>query len=418
MPGRSVYVMTSSAAGHRNSDSPDSGRTKDWCDSGAVAITGPASGPVKIPNGSAATWAQQAASVLNTVPGTAGTLDGAALLAERAAFTGWTRRGKTSLGGYARLLPTADGWAAISSARPDDPALLGALVGSSNDGDPWPSLERWLSSRTRAEIDERLDLLGIAGGYIAAEPTASTPFPTSVRSVEGAVVIDFSALWAGPLCAQLLGSAGAHVIKFETPQRPDGARFGHRGFYDLLHGGHESVVLDPSVATERESLRRLVDSADIVIEASRPAALARFGLDAERYASRGTTWLSITAYGRSSNRIGFGDDVAAACGLVAEDSDGTPLFAGDAIADPLTGLRAAVCAVDAVNEGRGKVWDISMAETVSSTLGDGHDARMPQWCECESVRTPRHREVTRDSHPSGVDTGAVLERIDTRKVIL
>ena len=52
--------------------------------------------------------------------------------------------------------------------------------------------------------------------------------------------------------------------------------------------------------------------------------------------------VSITAFGRDSNRIGFGDDVAAAAGLVALDDAGDPVFCGDAIADPLTGLTAVV----------------------------------------------------------------------------
>ena len=38
------------------------------------------------------------------------------------------------------------------------------------------------------------------------------------------LVVDLSALWAGPLCAHLLGLAGARVVKVESLGRPDGAR--------------------------------------------------------------------------------------------------------------------------------------------------------------------------------------------------
>lgn len=126
-------------------------------------------------------------------------------------------------------------------------------------------------------------------------------------------MVDFSALWAGPLCAHLLGLAGADVIKVETPDRPDGARRGHPGFYRLLHAGHRSVVLDPATPRGRDALAALVASAGIVIEASRPRALGRWGLDP---AKTPATWISITAAGRSSDRVGFGDDVAAGAGLV------------------------------------------------------------------------------------------------------
>src|SRR5699024_4284818 len=125
----------------------------------------------------------------------------------------------------------------------------------------------------------------------------------------------FSALWAGPLCAHVLGLAGARVVKVEIPSRTDGARRGDAEFYRLLHGGHESVALDPSAPDERRALGELVRAADIVIEGSRPRALAGFGLDADAFVAEGGTWVSITAHGRTSHRIGFGDDVAASAGL-------------------------------------------------------------------------------------------------------
>ena len=166
---------------------------------------------------------------------------------------------------------------------------------------------------------------------VSTPPTV--PVPLHPRPVEGLLVVDFSALWAGPLCAHLLGLAGARVVKVETPDRPDGARRGNPDFYRLLHGGHESVVLDPTTTGGRRALALLVGAADIVIEASRPRALTRFGLDAGAAVASGTTWVSITAAGRSANRVGFGDDLAAA-GLVAYDSDDVPLFVGDALAEP------------------------------------------------------------------------------------
>src|SRR5581483_6493598 len=105
-------------------------------------------------------------------------------------------------------------------------------------------------------------------------------------------------------------------------------------------------------ATEdgREQLRRLIAQADVVIEASRPRALRQLGIDAEEAVASGTVWVSITAYGRAPGDdllIGFGDDVAAGAGLVARDDRG-PLFAGDALADPLTGVQAASAAVTAL----------------------------------------------------------------------
>ena len=349
-----------------------------------LALTGRAEGPPLVPPGRAATVAAKLADRFAAVTGVQ--VAGAQILAERAAYTGHRRRGAVSVGGACRLLPTADGWAAVSCARPDDPALLGALVGEDAGDDPWPALTRWLREHTGAELAQRAELLSIAAApiilaapFTLVAPITPIPLITPIapiavaapvvrggptRPLAGRLVADFSALSAGPLCAHLLGLAGARVVKVETPGRPDGARSGNTAFYRLLHAGHRSVTLDPRTSGGRAEMAALVRAADIVIESSRPRALARFGLDAAGTAAAGTTWVSITAYGRASDRVG--NDVAAGAGLVARDADGLPVFAGDAIADPLTGLTAA--AAVACAPAGGALLDIAMSDVVAATL--------------------------------------------------
>jgi hypothetical protein len=87
----------------------------DWARSGVVALTGCAGGPPLVPPGRVATVAAQRADQFAAVTGVQ--VDGAQILAERAAFTGHRRRGAISAGGACRLLPTADGWAAVSAVR-------------------------------------------------------------------------------------------------------------------------------------------------------------------------------------------------------------------------------------------------------------------------------------------------------------
>ncbi|WP_236791061.1 CoA transferase [Amycolatopsis sp. GM8] len=375
----------------------------DWVRSGVVALTGPATGPPLVPPGRAATFAREVAARCS-LP-----VDGALLLSERAAFTGHHRRGAVSVGGSCRILPAADGWAAMSCARPDDPLLFGALVGAELPADPWPAIAHWVAEHTGDELVEAATPLGLAAGPIRvpAERPCS-PRPDRTRSVAGLLVVDFSSLWAGPLCAHLLGLLGANVVKVETPQRPDGARRGEPEFYRLLHAGHRSVVLDPETASGRRALARLVETADIVIEASRPRALARFGLDALAAAEAGTIWVSITAYGRKSDRVGFGDDVAAANGLVARGEDGTPYFCGDAIADPLTGLVATELARTAPDDGQGVLYDVAMADVVASTL----DPALPGSPLVEGTpAAPRRRTVAGTAPASGAHTAEVLREL-------
>lgn len=346
----------------------------DWARSGVVALTGRPDGPPVVPPGRGATVANELADRFAALTGVC--VDGAALLSERAAFTGQRRNGAISVGGACRLLPTADGWAAVSCARPDDPALLGALISEDIGDDPWPAVTRWVAKHSGAELAERAALLGVAAAPV--DPTATVPDTPTVqarpapaqsitpRPLTGLLVADFSALWAGPLCAHLLGLAGARVVKVETPWRPDGARRGNAAFYDLLHAGARSVAFDPLTSAGREAMAALVDAADIVIESSRPRALARFGLDAAAAVAAGTTWVSITAHGRAVDRVGFGDDIAAGAGLVARDADGHPLFVGDAIADPLTGLTAAQLVASAPPGGA--LFDVAMSGVVAATM--------------------------------------------------
>ncbi|QFG26130.1 CoA transferase [Actinomadura sp. WMMB 499] len=391
----------------------------EWAASGVAALTGRPDGPPLIPPGRGALAARELAERL-PVP-----VDGPRVLAERAAFTGHRRGGTVSAGGSCRLLRTADGWAAVSCARPDDPALLGAMIGADTGSDPWPGVAAWLRAHSGDELAERAELLGIAAGPVGrTRRRAHVPAPLPPRPVEGLLVADFSALWAGPLCAHLLGLAGARVVKVETPSRPDGARRGNPDFYRLLHAGHRSVVLDPGTAAGRDAMAALVDAADIVVEASRPRALARFGLDADAAVAAGTTWVSITAYGRDADRVGFGDDVAAACGLVRREPDGTPLFCGDAIADPLTGLTAAALAATAPPGGGGVLWDVAMSDVVAGTLA-GADAGPPPaavrhgggWAldtgagGLVPVAEPVRREVPGTAPESGRDTAEVLREL-------
>lgn len=400
----------------------------DWAESGVVALTGRRDGPPLVPPGRAATLARDVMHAIAAA--TAGTaqpvrLDGAHLLGERAAYAGFRRAGEVSVGGGCRLLPTADGWAAVSLTRPDDRLLLGALVGADLPAEPWPAVAAWLRAHDGEELVERVTLLGIAAGTLRPRPPSTgLVAPWSIRprrDLAGALVVDFGALWAGPLCAHVLGLSGARVVKVETPDRPDGARRSHPDFYRLLHAGHRSVVLDPGTRGGRRALAGLVEAADVVVEASRPRALAGFGLDAEAAAAAGTTWVSITAYGRAANRVGFGDDVAAAAGLVARDASG-PMFCGDALADPLTGLVAAGLAMSAPPAGA--LLEVSMADVVAATLTPGVAAAPSPAARRDGdgwvvdtaagtvpVAPPRRREVTGAAPEPGADTAAVLREL-------
>jgi len=245
------------------------------------------------------------------------------------------------------------------------------------------------------------------------------------------LVIDLSALWAGPLCAHLLGQAGARVIKVESVGRPDSIRTGAPEFFDRLNAGKQSVALDLTSLADRLLLRKLVTRADIVISSARPRAFEQMDLIPQRLidANPRLTWLAITAYGWSgsaSNAIGFGDDVAAAAGLLTwSENNGLPMFAGDAIADPLTGIAAAAAAIRAYRDGGGVLIDANMcaaAAYVASArpLGEHERGRVARasggWCVrvegiSARVSSPRARPHTGHASPFGADTRRVMSEL-------
>ena len=121
------------------------------------------------------------------------------------------------------------------------------------------------------------------------------------------IVLDFSSLWAGPLAGSFLADAGARVIKVEGEGRPDGARSGPAAFYDLLNAGKETITIDFGDRADQALLRRMVAAADLVIEASRPRAMAAVGLDPSTVVeASATSWLSITGHGRIDTLIASG----------------------------------------------------------------------------------------------------------------
>jgi hypothetical protein len=327
-------------------------------------------------------------------------VDATTILTGRAAVMNLARPGRISAGGATRLLATADGWCALALPRDDDVAALPALMEVDTvTGDPWTALTHWAATRSTDNVVNRARLLDIAAavlGEAAPEPPIVQRCGAGVgpRRVDGLFVADLSSLWAGPLCGQLLARAGAVVVKVESPSRPDGTRRGEAAFFDWMNAGKLSYCLD--FDSDGDALRRLLNAADIVIEGSRPAALRRRGLSAGDLPGRpGRIWLRINGYRDQPDRPAFGDDAAVAGGLVGDG----PVFLGDAIADPLSGLEAARAVGESLGRGGGEVIEVSMAQVAARY------AVLPQTSDsgAGAALTP----VTAPASPLGADNAAV-----------
>src|SRR5579862_9532200 len=98
-------------------------------------------------------------------------------------------------------------------------------------------------------------------------------------------IVDFTTTIAGPHCTRLLADLGAEVIKIETPEGGDMMRArqplrnGASTSFGQLNTGKKSLVLDLKRPEAVTIIRRLVATADVVVENFRPGVMRRFGLD-------------------------------------------------------------------------------------------------------------------------------------------
>src|SRR5712691_2533985 len=131
-----------------------------------------------------------------------------------------------------------------------------------------------------------------------------------MRPLEGIRVVEVGQYISGPYCSMLLADQGADVIKVERPGggdprrhydpllRKDGAATS--GGFITYNRNKRSVTLDLGSETGRGLFRRLVETADVVVENLRPGALERAGLDANQLMESNPRliYCAISGYGR------------------------------------------------------------------------------------------------------------------------
>ncbi len=371
-----------------------------WAMSGAMSLTGEPSGPPRqVPVGITLRM-EQLATTIGEITGLS--IDGPALLGERAAIAGFTRQGSRSVGGYAQLVESIDKPICINFARPDDLRSIPAWLQEEIDPNNRKELFSVLGKSKSEQLMKQADLLGIPLGVPGTEkhkhPAHLTEGKTSNKQAATTLVIEFGSLWASPLCGDLLRRSGCRVIKIESVSRPDGARRGPTGFFDLLNGGKESLALDFSDERSLELLKKIVKEADVIIEGSRPRALRQLGIDAEIEVEDGKVWVSITGYGRNGPRskgVAFGDDAAVSGGLFLKD----PLcFIADAVSDPSAGLLAATLALSALKSGKGWLIDIPLSAVANWMLGTGEK---PEETAENIIAEPRARKIEINAPTAG-----------------
>jgi crotonobetainyl-CoA:carnitine CoA-transferase CaiB-like acyl-CoA transferase len=210
------------------------------------------------------------------------------------------------------------------------------------------------------------------------------------RLLEGIRVIDLTNVLAGPFGAYQLALLGADVIKVEAPEGGDLARqlgadpdlnAALMGASFLAqNAGKRSVTVNLKSAAGGQVFRRLVRSANVVIENFRPGVMERLGLgyDSLRQEKPGLVYCAISGFGQDGplrDNPAYDQIVQGLAGVmsVTGDAASAPLRVGYPVADTIGGLTAAFAITAALmrrgRSGEGEFIDVSMLEATLVTMG-------------------------------------------------
>ena len=196
-------------------------------------------------------------------------------------------------------------------------------------------------------------------------------------------VVEMGQLLAGPFCGQLLGDMGAEVIKLEPPGAGDPMRQWGLGEdkvqWEVVARNKKSVSLNLRVAEGQELARRLIATADVLVENFKPGTLEKWGLaPADLQAANPKLIVArMSGYGQTgpySDRAGFGGIGEAMGGWrhIVGEPDRPPSRMGVSIGDSLTATFGCMGILAALHvrerTGKGQVVDAALYESVLQVM--------------------------------------------------
>jgi crotonobetainyl-CoA:carnitine CoA-transferase CaiB-like acyl-CoA transferase len=205
--------------------------------------------------------------------------------------------------------------------------------------------------------------------------------------LEGRIrVLDLAMGWAGPLLSQMLAEMGAEVIKVEDTQffdwwrgslsvaPPEMQPIERAPTFNTVNRGKLGVTLDLNNPRGIELVKRLVATADVLVENYSPGVMKRFGLEWEVLCEINPRliMISMPSFGNDgpeSEARGYGNTVEAMAGVTGQtryhDAD-QPYTLSNALGDPVGGLTGIFGVLTALNErertGQGQWVELAQVE--------------------------------------------------------
>ena len=220
-----------------------------------------------------------------------------------------------------------------------------------------------------------------------------------MKPLEGYRVLDLSNVLSGPFCGCQLAHLGAEVIKIEVPNRGDLAR--QLGLdvelnqklmgatFLAQNSGKRSITINLKSEEGVAVFKRLVTTADVIVENFRPGVMDRLGVgyDALKELNAELVYCAISGFGQEGplkSRPAYDQIIQGMSGLmsITGEPDGAPQRAGVAITDIFTGVYATTAILAAVHQrqttGLGQhidmaLLDVAVSVTANQALSHQHD---------------------------------------------
>ena len=190
-----------------------------------------------------------------------------------------------------------------------------------------------------------------------------------MSALQGIRVVEMAGLAPAPFCGMILADFGADVVRVD--------RIGAASF-DHLARGKRSLAVNLKSSEGVDTVLRLVDGADVLLEPYRPGVMERLGLGPEVACARNPrlVYARLTGFGQDgpyADRAGYDFIIQGMSGFMSVTGErddvpgGGPQKAGIAISDLMTGMYAAVAVLAALADrdrtGRGQRIDACLLDT-------------------------------------------------------
>ncbi len=212
----------------------------------------------------------------------------------------------------------------------------------------------------------------------------------TTKLLDGIRVLDLTNVLSGPFATLHLALLGAEVIKIENPKDGDLARkLGNvpklnkelMGTSFLAQNANKkSVTLNLKAPKGKEVFRRLVETADVVVENFRPGVTARLGLSYEEISKVNPrlVYCAISGFGQTgpdADKPAYDQIIQGLSGTMAINGDErlNPLRCGFPVCDTVGGLNAAFAIMAALyhreRTGEGQMIDVALLDSIMPLMG-------------------------------------------------